>query len=51
MMTLKSNNIVLSNLKLKVAITITSVIEDVNILIRQNLNNFKNCIKTGTVKA
>ena len=29
---------------------VTSVIEDV-ILIKQNLNNFKNCIKTGTVKA
>ena len=28
---------------------VTSVIED--ILIKQNLNNFKNCIKTGTVKA
>ena len=46
MMTLKSNNIVLSMLQLQV----TSVIEDI-ILIKQNLNNFKNCIKTGTVKA
>ena len=45
-MTLKSNNDVLSMLQLQV----TSVIEDV-ILIKQNLHNFKNCIKTGTVNA